>query len=426
MFGKKKSEVLVAGAGPVGMFAALLLEQRGVEVEIIDSAWRSATHSCAPVLHPHTLHLLDDVGIAGDLIDRGVRIEHIGFWDREGERARLDLRALHTEFPFVLAVPQDVLENVLEDRLARVKRKVKWNHRIARVDIEAECVLATVDKLGKDSVGYAIAGTEWVIEKEREFRVPFVLGADGHDSLIRRALKMGFEETGAADAYAVFEFDGADEFPREMRVVFSGDKNNVLWPLPNGRWRWSFQVDCADASALEANRTKSRVPTEFTHGIDDSDEQLASYIRERAPWFDGTIGKIHWSGTVPFERRVASRFHDGRCFLAGEAAHMAGAIGAHSLNVGLGEAHELAWMLAGVLRRHVSMDRLAKYDERRRAEWRFLLGLEGGLMPTDGTDPWIAKHRQRILECLPSTGVELAVLSRQLGLEPKGESLEPW
>ena len=236
---------------------------------------------------------------------------------------------------------------------------------------------------------------------------------------------MGFEETAPAVAYAVFEFEGGADVARELRVVFSGDQTNVLWPLPDGRWRWSFQTKC-DAPVAEEDRAKSRVPTEFTHGIDESEAKLTGFIRERAPWFEGSIGKIHWSGVVPFQHRLASLFRDGRCFLAGEAAHMAGPVGVHSMNVGLREAHELAWMLGGALRRHVSMNRLAVYEERRLAEWRFLLGVEGGLVPTHNTAPWIAENRRRILGCIPSTGPELTELARQIGLEAEGNPTEPW
>lgn len=425
MFGNKRDyEVLVAGAGPVGMFLALLLKERGVKVDVIDSQWRTATHSCAPVLHPHTLHLLDDVGIADDLIDRGTRIEHMAFWDGERERARLDLSALPVEFPFLLAVPQNVVEGVLEQRLERIKSKIRWNHRLAGVELERASVLATIHKLGKDSVGYAVARTEWVIEKERLLRTPFLVGADGHKSLLRRNLNIGFEETAPPDAYAVFEFEAVTDLPREMRIVFDGDQTNVLWPLPDGRWRWSFQAQC-DASVFEEDRAKSRVPTEFSHGIEEPKGKLASFISERAPWFKASIGKIYWSGVVPFQRRIASRFHEGRCYLAGDAAHMSGPVAAHSMNVGLCEAHEIAWLLAGVLRRHISMERVASYDERRRAEWSFLLGKEGGLVPNEGADPWVAENRRRILECLPSSGRELTLLARQLGLEAEGNPTEP-
>ena len=81
---------------------------------------------------------------------------------------------------------QDVLEQVLEQALAEADVPVLWNHSVSRLASRQGDAVATVDKLVKESVGYAVARTEWMVAKSADVEVPFVIAADGHQSLARR------------------------------------------------------------------------------------------------------------------------------------------------------------------------------------------------------------------------------------------------
>jgi 2-polyprenyl-6-methoxyphenol hydroxylase-like FAD-dependent oxidoreductase len=149
-------------------------------------------------------------------------------------------------------------------------------------------------------------------------------------------------------------------------------------------------------------------------------EYLHRMIRERAPWFTAEVSKIHWRMAVKFEQRLARSFGSDRCWLAGDAAHMTGPVGGQSMNVGLREAAQLAEILAGNLRGSSSRDALAAYGSQRLNEWQQLLGVGGPHLATVGdVSPWIADRLERIVPCVPASGVHLAALVRQLGLEPK-------
>ena len=80
MFGKKKPEVLVVGAGPVGLFTAPQLARRGIRVEIIDKDWRTGAHSYALALHPSSLRLFQDVGLLGEILDESYLVKTIGIY----------------------------------------------------------------------------------------------------------------------------------------------------------------------------------------------------------------------------------------------------------------------------------------------------------------------------------------------------------
>ena len=104
MFRKKQPEVVVAGAGPVGMFVALRLAEAGIRVEVVDEAWNRGARSYALALHPDSLALLDGVGLAGEVLKAGHRIDAVAIYDRCWRRAELSFAGLAGEFLFVLVL----------------------------------------------------------------------------------------------------------------------------------------------------------------------------------------------------------------------------------------------------------------------------------------------------------------------------------
>ena len=417
MFGKTNPEVLVVGAGPVGLFAALTLAKKGIRVTIVDREWRTGAHSYALALHPQSLRLLKELEILDDVLDRAYRVHTIGLYDRTTRRADLQIAGPYDSAWPVAVMRQDVLEHALEQALDRVGVKVLWNHAVARVLPQQDCAVVTIDKMVKESVGYAVARTEWMVAKSEDVQVRFVIGADGHQSLVRRALGIDFPEVGVAEQFAVFEFESDADLGAEMRIMFGDRTTDVLWPLPDRHCRWSFQV-VDDDDAPAASRTKNRLPVEIGGGrfprLDE--DRLRGLMAERASWFTGQIHQIHWRIMVRFERRLTPAFGRDSVWLAGDAGHLTGPAGMQSMNVGLREAKQLADILANVLRAGGSVEPLQDYNRQRVAEWRSLLGLDGGLTAQTQTDPWIRQHSQQLLPCIPASGADLAALAQQLKL----------
>lgn len=402
---QERPEVLVAGAGPVGLMAALALAEQGIQVQIVDQERRPAARSYALALHPQSLRLLDEVGLAGELLERAHRIERLAFYEGMERRAELDLTALPAEFPFVAVLPQQILEGTLESALKARGVPVLWNHRLAELHLGGGGAAALVERLGAAGV-----------EDGFDVRPEFLIGADGHRSVVRHALQASYVEMAPAELFAVFELiaDGPPE--EEARVVFSGGKTGVLWPLGGKRYRWSLQVD--EWEGFEEPRFKSRLYPEvgdepFPYLVRD---KLSELIAESAPWLTADVGEIVWSMAVRFERRLAGRFGHGKAWLAGDAAHLASPVGAQSMNVGIREAYDLARRLGFILREDYPPDLLESYDAACRHEWRQLLGARGRPEPGPSTDPWVRKHAARILPCVPGSGDDLILLLRQLGL----------
>ena len=408
MLHRKEADVLVAGAGPVGLFSALRLARAGARVQIVDRERDTAAHSYALALHPRSLALLDEVGLAGDVLRQAMIVRTVAFYQGSERKAELPLSEMGGAFREVAVLPQSAVEDLLVQALIERRVPVLWNHRLGDLEPDGDRVRVGVDRLGKRSTGYAYALTEWVVEKTLESHVSYVLGADGHDSFVRRRLGLAYEEVGPPALFAVFEFSVEAPVPHEVRVVLDESTTSVLWPLPGGRCRWSFEVK--DGGEVLDRRAKNRLAVQIGGRAFPYLEapQLASLIHERAPWFKGTPADVHWSLLVRFERRLASGYGAGHTWLAGDAVHMTGPVGVQSMNVGLLEA---AVLTDAMLERLGGGGATALQDYERRflAEWRTLLGLG----PSGGpvlADPWLAARGSRLLSCIPASGDDLTHL----------------
>ena len=415
MPGPSRTEVLVVGAGPTGLLAALQLARRGRRVELIEEEWRAAGHSYALALHPRSLERLAEVGLAEETIAAGQRLDTLTLFEGEQPRAKLPLASPGARFPFVLALPQSALEELLARRLKAQGVTVRWSHRLAGLEPHADGVVARVERLEKVSTGYAVAHTEWAVAKVLELEASFVVGADGHASLVRRALGVPFDEAGPSQVFAVLECAASSPVD-ELRLVLGAGTTSALWPLPRARARWNLELEAPEVAAAERHKSRltTRLGEHFFHHLDEP--AASALLQKRAPWFAAEPDELGWSIEVRFERRLAASFGRGRVWLAGDAAHLTGPAGMQSMNAGLDEASDLAARVDRVGRGEGGLELLEEYGSERAAAWRFLLGREGRLRPGHDAPAFVARHAGQLLSALPATGAELDGLAARVGL----------
>lgn len=412
-----KTEVLVVGAGPVGLMTALLLAEAGIDATLIDEEWRTAAHSYACALHPQTLRLLARLGLAEEVVQAGRRLDRMAFYEGAERRAEINFSVLGGPFPFLVVLPQSALEGILEQGLQRLSgRKARWNHRLSNLRPEGESVVATVEQLGGTSLGYIVPHWETIVKQVAQWRADFLIGADGHNSFVRRALGLDFEEISPAEVFVVYEFDTDAVLEDEARVVFQAATANVLWPVSPGRCRWTFQRTPPPAEEEFPAKDRRSVwfePPEVEASLKRQEQRL---IRERAPWFQGAVKELDWSAEIQFERRLARHFGRGRCWLVGDAAHQTSPIGMQSMNVGFREADALVTALRRILREGATPGLLADYERHQRREWLQLLGAADPPQPRDSAPAWVLAHHDRLLPCVPASGKDLPPLLAQIGL----------
>ncbi len=400
------------------MLTALLLAESGIQVKIIDQEEQTARHSYACALHPHTLSLLHQVGLAAEVLRHSRCARTVALYEGPHRRAEIRVSDLKVDFPFLATLPQSALEALLEQKLRQEENvTIHWNHRLSGLRSEGGAVIAIIDKLGLSAKGYIVPEFETVVERTLHTRAAFVVGADGQHSLVRRCLDIEYERLAGPEHFAIFEFGCAANLGDEVRIVLDDLTTNVLWPLPGSKYRWTFQLAKADESFEFP--LKDRTPWYVVEQPSDHDSRhhLQRLVQEKAPWFGENIGELNWSPEIQFERRLAKRFGVGRCWLAGDAAHQTSPVGVQSMNAGLYEAAELSRRMAGILQQKASLDLLEGYNRDRRTEWETLLGLRASLRARDEAASWVKERQTRILPCIPASGEDLASLLNQLGLQ---------
>jgi 2-polyprenyl-6-methoxyphenol hydroxylase-like FAD-dependent oxidoreductase len=411
MFHHPDPEILVVGAGPVGLVAALFLQQHGVRVEVVDMHQRTTQHSYALAIHPRTLRILDEAGLSEGLISAGRKLTKVAYYEGGERRAEIDYSALASKHPYLLVLRQSLLERAAEEALRQKKVKVLWGHRLESLAADGATLRAKIAKLDQVASGYPIARSEWIVAQTETIRPDYVIGADGYDSAVRRMSGIEMEEHGVGQIFSVYEIEAAGELPAEVRVILDPDLASVYWPLEEGRCRWGFQV--RDASDHEASM-----------------ERLEQLIAERAPWSTVRPTQIYWSTLGLFQRRLTRSFGKGGVWLAGDAAHQAAPVGVHSMNSGLVEARELAARMMRILRAGGAASLLEEFATETHEAWQRLLdasippptargaGTPAGreLRALPGADSWVRQTGARILACMPASGEDVEPLLRQIGL----------
>jgi 2-polyprenyl-6-methoxyphenol hydroxylase-like FAD-dependent oxidoreductase len=392
-------EVLVVGAGPVGLVAALFLEQYGVRAQIVDMHERTHQHSYALAIHPRTLAVFDEAGLSSALIAGGRKLTKVAFYDGRVRRAEIDYSRLGSQHPYLLVIRQSVLEHAVEEALKRKDLKVLWRHRLQALAQDGGAIQADVAKLDQVATGYPIARTEWVVGRTETVRAGFVIGADGYDSAVRRLAGIEMTEYRAPQVFSVFEIEAAGDLPDEVRILIDRDATSVYWPLENGRCRWGFQV--ADAGAHEPTLAR-----------------LRQMLSARAPWFTAEPSQIYWSTLASFASRLARSFGNGQVWLAGDAAHHAAPVAVQSMNSGLVEARELASRMAKIQRSSAPASLLQEFAGQMHAAWESTLDSARTVGARPNADPWVKEHAARIVACTPASGDDLATLVGQIGLTP--------
>jgi len=412
-----QTEVLVVGAGPVGLWTALLLADAGVEVAIIDQQTRTAARSYACALHPRTLGLLNRFGLVAALASRGRSASKISFFDREKPRAGLDLAKSGGEFAHLLIAPQNALEDELEKRLRQAGVTVHWNHRFDNLTQEETQAIATVEELTGTGTGYIVPHWEMVVKRRVPIRAQFIIGADGHGSMVRQRLGIGWRNGGHRETFAAYEFESEPDGQDEIRVVLDAATTNVLWPLPNNRLRWTFQLTRSEHPGELPEKERRALRLDQPQLDDAIRAQVQRITVQRAPWFRATVRNIDWCSEIAFERRLAEAFGRGRCWLAGDAAHQTGPAGVQSMNGGFLEAADLVARICRILREETEVESLGHYNAEQQRTWEQMLGFTGGLSPRAGADPWIRDHCEQILPGLPGLGQDAAALAADLRLD---------
>ncbi len=388
--GDRAVQLLVVGAGPVGLLAGVVAARNGLTVEIIDQTFRGFGRGYAALLHPSSVRLLDELGLGPKLREQGRELTRVTV--RVAGEETLELSLPSPAF----SLGQSALEDILLAALRAEGVAVHAPLEASTLQQDANEVRVRVVRKELVTLGSPADYSEWEPVDSATIKADFVLGADGYASKVRGALGISLASLGGTQGFAMFEVQKPVE-GTGVELGFADGLGSIELPLPGQKTRLGFQLE----SGLDL--------------VPDL-QRLGELLVTHAPWFQDRVSRIDWSAVMHFERRLARRFGAGRVWLAGDAAHVTSPFGAQSMNLGLSEASKLVEHFSDCMRRSASIESIERYGHEREREWHRLLGVHVRYDLLPHAPSWLGKLAHTIGPTLPASGKDLERLFEQLGL----------
>ncbi|MGO8712045.1 MAG: FAD-dependent oxidoreductase [Rhizomicrobium sp.] len=331
--------VFIAGAGPVGLVAAAKLARRQIPVTVFEASETLGEESRASTFHPPTLDILDDLGVAADLIAQGLIAPRLQYRSKQdGVIAAFDFSAIAdvTRHPYRLQAEQFKLTRIIHEKLQGDPNFcIAFGRRVCGV------------KQDETGVTVQLALNDGTTEEQRG---RWLIGADGARSDVRSALAIEFEGFTWPERFLVvstpFDFYSVIPGLDSISYVADPDQWHFLLEIP-GLWRVMFPIaaDISDETATSPSFARTALATITPRAADGDIAHITLY-------------RVH--------QRVAKTFRLGRVFLAGDAAHVNNPLGGMGMNGGIHDAASLTDRLAHVWHGDCPDQELDRYDLQRR------------------------------------------------------------
>jgi 2-polyprenyl-6-methoxyphenol hydroxylase-like FAD-dependent oxidoreductase len=346
----KPVDVVIVGAGPVGLTLACELARRGVGFRLIDSALRPFGGSRGKTLQPRTLELMDDLGVIDGILARGEWTPAIRMYQQGGEITIEHLfggrlPTPDTPYPRPFTIAQNLTEEILRRRLAEFGGHLEYGVELLALEQPAEEVVLTLST----AMG------------EETQRASYVVGCDGGRSTVRSLLGVSF--------------DGDTDQTRRLYVadVRLSGLDRTTWHSFRGS---AGMLNIAPLATTDLFQVQAAIPPQAPD--QPTIRLLQAIIEERTGSDDIRLLDMAWSTAWRLNVRLAARYRVGRAFLAGDAGHVHSPAGAQGLNTGVQDSYNLGWKIAGALR-GAPAPLLDSYEAERRPIAARMLGMTSAL-----------------------------------------------
>jgi len=340
----RTTDVLIVGAGPTGLVLGVWLTLLGVRVRIVDKTREAGTTSRALAVQARTLELYRQIGLADAVVTRGRKMVAANLWAARKKVARAVLGEMGigiSPFPYVVIFPQDEHERLLIDRLAQ-----------AGVEVEREIELVTFEEAN----GRVLAHLKHGDGATEVCDSAYIAGCDGAHSRVREALAIGFPGGTYNHLFYVADVEARGAVMNgELHAALDTSDFLAVFPLK----------DDGHARLIGTVRTEAEQQHENLSWSDVSTRVIE--------WLRIDVERVHWFSTYHVHHRVAERFGKGRAFLLGDASHIHSPVGGQGMNTGIGDAANLAWKLAAVVKGRADAALLDSYEPERIAFARRLV-----------------------------------------------------
>jgi 2-polyprenyl-6-methoxyphenol hydroxylase-like FAD-dependent oxidoreductase len=314
------SNVLIAGAGPVGLAMAADLARYGVSVRLVEKSSERTDKSKALVLWSRTLELMDRMDCAAPFLTNGKKVAAVNITAGKQPITRVTFDGVKTPHPYALAIPQNDTEELLGAFVASLDVKIERNIELTDFVVTADGVTSTLRHLD---------GTE------ETFESGWLIGSDGAHSTVRHKLGMEFSGETMPSSWVIADVHLSNvPNPEEICISWHTDGILAVFPILGTRYRVIADSGLINAGVAPANPTL---------------EDVQSILDVRGPGGITATEPI-WLTRFTINERKVSNYRSGRVFVMGDAAHVHSPAGGQGMNTGIQDAFNLAWKLALVSR----------------------------------------------------------------------------
>jgi 2-polyprenyl-6-methoxyphenol hydroxylase-like FAD-dependent oxidoreductase len=405
------ADVIVVGAGPVGLMLANELRLGGTRPLVVEALPAPTGQSRALNLHPRTAETLDMRGLLQPLLG------HMPAHDEPVSShfavlpVSLDCRPLRTRQPYQVGVMQARVEASLAERYAEQDGTTLRAHRLVAVEQDADGVTATVTGPG---------------ERTRRLRARYLVGCDGGRSTVRKLLALDFPGTDGTELSVVADivlarppedwFAEVDPAVRRNLRMSPGVSLGGMFPVGDGTERMIVSLITLEDGVHRLVMT-SRNSDGITSGSPVSEQEVHESLRSIfGPAIE--MKELRWASRFTDACRQVEQYRHGRILLAGDAAHIVYPIGGQGLNIGLQDAVNLGWKLAAQVRGRASDGLLDSYHSERHPVARGLLNAAMGQSVLMERTPRIGALRELLADVfrVPEANQYIAGLISGLGI----------
>jgi len=356
------TDVIIIGAGPTGLTLACQLIRYGIDFIVVEKNETVTPFSKAIGVQARTLEIYDQLGLAQPAVERGTiasRVRLIEGGEVRGEMHLANFGKDLSQFPYMLMLEQSKNEELLYAYVRGHNHDVSWKTELESFSQDERGVTAEVKLPSGES---------------QTIRGKYLVGCDGAKSIVRHELGLTFEGSTFERLFYVADARIDWEFPHDaLHVCLARDVFVAFFPMP-GEDRYRIVGTFPESKNQEDGEVDY--------------EEIEKEIKEQAK-LSLDISDVRWFSLYRVHSRRVNKFSEGKCFVAGDAAHIHSPAGAQGMNTGIQDAYNLAWKLAFVIKGTASESLLDTYNEERLTNAKRLLDSTDRMFELAAGSSWL-------------------------------------